>query len=170
MTTISKAVLEPILKYMRDTPVDDWPLSFVVSPENMVETITARRRVLARENTLTDEDSQRAVVILSSPDIEKPVMLMTDEVIAKCGSMYLKNKISRFRQILKDEDDRARDVLHGRWSMNDDEWYPVPPAKVEMGGNAGKCPYRHDPCNRLSLTAGYRGGRRWQSSGTTRRT
>ncbi len=110
MTTISKAVLEPILKYMRDTPVDDWPLSFVVSPENMVKTITARRRVLARENTLTDEDSQRAVVILSTPDIEKPVMLMTDEVIAKCGSMYLKNKISRFRQILKDEDDRARDV------------------------------------------------------------
>ncbi|MFA7122049.1 MAG: hypothetical protein WC277_11265 [Bacilli bacterium] len=54
--------------------------------------------------------------------------------------------------------------------MNDDEWYPVPPAKVEMGGNAGKCPYRHDPCDRLSLTAGYQsdplcdrvhGGRIW---------
>lgn len=108
MTTISKAELEPILKFMRDTPMDDWPMSFVVSPENMVETITARHRMLARENNLTDEDSQRAVVILSSPDIEEPVMLKTDEVIAKCGSIYLKNKISRFKQILKD--DRARDV------------------------------------------------------------
>jgi len=108
MTTISKAELEPILKFMRDTPMDDWPMSFVVSPENMVETITARHRMLARENNLTDEDSQRAVVILSSPDIEEPVMLKTDEVIAKCGSTYLENKISRFKQILKD--DRARDV------------------------------------------------------------
>jgi len=117
MTTISKAELEPILKFMRDTPVDDWPLSFVVSPENMVETITARRRVLARENSLTNEDSQRAIVILSSPDIEKPVMLMTDEVIAKCGSMYLKNKISRFKQILKDEDDRARSERAGSISV-----------------------------------------------------
>ncbi len=102
MTTISKAELEPILKFMRDTPMDDWPMSFVVSPENMVETITARRKQLARENYLTDEDSQRAVVILSSPDIEKPVMLMTDEVIAICGKAYFENKISRFKQVLKE--------------------------------------------------------------------
>lgn len=102
MTTISKAELEPILKFMRDTPMDDWPMSFVVSPENMVETITARRRVLARENNLTDEDSQRAVVILSSPDLEEPVMLKTDEVFAKCCSAYLENKISRFRQVLRE--------------------------------------------------------------------
>lgn len=108
MTTISKAELEPILKFMRDTPMEDWPLSFIVAPENKVEAIMAQHRMLAHENNLADEDSQRAVVILSSPDIEKPVMLMTDEVIAKCGSIYLKNKISRFKQILKD--DRARDV------------------------------------------------------------
>lgn len=102
MTTISKAELEPILKFMRDTPMEDWPLAFIVAPENKVEAIMARHRMLAHENNLTDEDSQRAVVILSSPDLEEPVMLKTDEVFAKCGSAYLENKISRFRQVLRE--------------------------------------------------------------------
>jgi hypothetical protein len=106
MSTRSEALLKPILEYMRDTPMEYWPLSFIVSPENMVEQIKAQLKRLARENYLTDEDSQRAVVILSSSEVERPLMFKTDEMIAICGKAYFENKISRFKQILKD--DRAR--------------------------------------------------------------
>ena len=102
MSTCSEALLKPILEYLRDTPMECWPQSFIVSPENMVEGIKARHKQLARENYLTDEDSQRAIVILSSPEIERPLMFKTDEVIAICGKAYFENKISRFKQVLKE--------------------------------------------------------------------
>jgi len=105
MPTHSEAetLLKPILEYMRDTPMEYWPQSFIVSPENMVEGIKARHKQLARETCLTDEDSQRAVVILSSLEVERPFMFKTDEVIAICGKAYIENKITRFKQILRED-------------------------------------------------------------------
>ena len=50
--------------------------------------------------------------------------------------------------------------------MNDDEWYPVPPAKVEMGGNAGKCPYRHAAGSRSCRASYLQGGERMSDDGT----
>ena len=102
----AEALLKPILEYMRDTPMEYWPQSFIVSPENMVEGIKARHKQLARENCLTDEDSQRAVVILSSLEAERPLTFKTDEVIAICGKAYIayiENKITRFKQILRED-------------------------------------------------------------------